>query len=108
MRVGEWAARTTDTPKRSVFGNYRAEDAPAAARATLPAASRVTPAAAIETSAPLQAAIDLAMARSFIYRFLAKAYEDPTPESWQMADATAARDLTCASAAADVICAASR
>jgi DMSO reductase family type II enzyme chaperone len=30
----------------------------------------------------LQAAIDLAVARSFVHRFLAKAYEDSTPEGW--------------------------
>jgi hypothetical protein len=77
---GEWAARTTDTSKRSVFGNYRPEGAPASE----PACSEATPQrAGSETGAPLQSAIDLAMARSFIHRFLAKAYEDPTPENWQ-------------------------
>src|SRR5439155_22787274 len=30
----------------------------------------------------LQGAIDLAVARTFIYRFLAKAFEDPTAQSW--------------------------
>jgi DMSO reductase family type II enzyme chaperone len=30
----------------------------------------------------LQTSIDLAVARAFIYRFLAKAYEDPTVEEW--------------------------
>ena len=77
---GEWAARTTDTSKRSVFGNYRAEGAPASG-STCPevAPQRAGP----ETGAPLQSAIDLAMARSFIHRFLAKAYEDPMPETWR-------------------------
>jgi DMSO reductase family type II enzyme chaperone len=31
---------------------------------------------------PLQSAIDVAMARSFLYRFLARAYEDPTEAGW--------------------------
>jgi DMSO reductase family type II enzyme chaperone len=76
---GEWAARTTDTSKRSVFGNYHAEGAPASG----PACPETTPQrAGLETGAPLQSAIDLAMARSFIHRFLAKAYEDPMPETW--------------------------
>lgn len=77
---GEWAARTTDTSKRSVFGNYRAEGTPASG-STCPevAPQRAGP----ETGAPLQSAIDLAMARSFIHRFLAKAYEDPMPETWR-------------------------
>ena len=77
---GEWAARTTDTSKRSVFGNYRAEGAPALG----PASSEATPQrAGFETGAPLQSAIDLAVARSFIHRWLAKAYEDPMPETWR-------------------------
>ncbi len=77
---GEWAARTTDTSKRSVFGNYRADGA----LLSEPACSEVTPGrAGAETGAPLQSAIDLAMARSFIHRFLAKAYEDPMPETWR-------------------------
>lgn len=76
---GEWAA-STDTPKRSVFGNYCAEGAPASD----PARSEAKPQrAGSETGAPLQTAIDLAVARSFLHRYLAKAYEDPTPESWQ-------------------------
>jgi DMSO reductase family type II enzyme chaperone len=33
--------------------------------------------------ATLQNCIDTAVARSFIYRFLAQAFEDPTPEGWQ-------------------------
>lgn len=76
---GEWAART-NTPKRSVFGNYRAEGAPVSD----PACSEKNhQRAGSETGAPLQAAIDLAVARLFIHRFLAKAYEDPMPETWR-------------------------
>lgn len=77
IRRGEWAVRT-DTPRRSVFGNYRG-GAPLSEPAR-PKAERKL--AGSETSAPLQAAIDLAVARSFIHRFLAKAYEDPTPDGW--------------------------
>ena len=77
---GEWAARTTDTSKRSVFGNYHVEGAPS----TASACSEAKPHRAEPVlGAPLQSAIDLAMARSFIHRFLAKAYEDPMPETWR-------------------------
>jgi DMSO reductase family type II enzyme chaperone len=76
---GEWTAKT-DTPRRSVFGNYRVEGAPLSGPAR-PESKRQLPGS--ETGVPLQAAIDLAIARSFIHRFLAKAYEDPMPESWR-------------------------
>ena len=76
---GEWAART-DTTKRSVFGNYRADGAPSTASALSEVSDqRAEPV----LGAPLQASIDLAVARSFIHRFLAKAYEDPMPETWR-------------------------
>jgi DMSO reductase family type II enzyme chaperone len=74
---GEWTART-DTPRRSVFGNYR-EGAPVSSSAC---SENLQPAGS-ETGAALQAAIDLAIARSFVHRFLAKTYEDPTPTNWQ-------------------------
>jgi hypothetical protein len=76
---GEWAART-DTAKRSVFGNYHAEERRAPSRQD--DATNKSHHAETVLGAPLQSAIDLAIARSFIHRFLAKAYEDPTPESW--------------------------
>jgi DMSO reductase family type II enzyme chaperone len=45
----------------------------------------------------LQSAIDLAVARSFIHRFLAKAYEDPTAEGWAwLCDADTQRNLQAA------------
>ena len=82
---GEWGAKT-DTPRRSVFGNYRADDSsssPAERDDSAPSnQSRLTP-APTEDQATLQAAIDLAVARSFIHRFLAKAYEDPMQEGWR-------------------------
>jgi putative dimethyl sulfoxide reductase chaperone len=77
----EWAAKT-DAPKRSVFGNYRADDSCSSGRESPPVdQSRLTSAATSDTRTP-QSAIDLAVARSIIHRFLAKAYEDPTPEGW--------------------------
>ena len=76
---GEWAART-DTPKRSVFGNYRADGLSRPEPARSPTNLQD---AGPEPGAPLQAVIDLAVARAFIHRFLAKAYEDPMPEDWR-------------------------
>jgi len=76
---GEWAART-NTPKRSVFGNYRADEALQSGPVASPATPQNT---CTKSSTLIQGAIDLAMARSFIHRFLAKAYEDPMPETWR-------------------------
>jgi len=76
---GEWVART-DTPRRSVFGNYRPEGAPSTGSArSEEKQQRAEPV----LGAPLQSAIDIAMARSFIHRFLANAYEDPMPQTWR-------------------------
>lgn len=75
---GEWAART-DTPKRSVFGNYRAEVTPAGVPLNSPSNQPV----AGPTGASLAGAVDLALARSFLHRYLAKAYEDPAPAGWE-------------------------
>jgi DMSO reductase family type II enzyme chaperone len=118
---GEWTAKT-ETPKRSVFGNYRAETRTPLTPALSPsegARENCSPSnresATVEStnateisktrsalsprplgggegqgegaghahSTTLQAAIDLAMARSFVHRFLAKTYEDPMPEGWR-------------------------
>ena len=76
---GEWTAQT-DTPRRSVFGNYRAAEPPLSGPV---GAGNKDPLAGSGTAAPLRQSIELALARSFIHRFLAKACEDPTPESWQ-------------------------
>jgi DMSO reductase family type II enzyme chaperone len=78
---GEWTAQT-DTPRRSVFGNYRAENSRSSGReSALSDQSRLT-SAATNDQATLQSSIDLAVARSFIHRFLAQAYEDPMPQGW--------------------------
>jgi DMSO reductase family type II enzyme chaperone len=79
---GEWAART-ETPRRSVFGNYRAADPGSSGRESASSSQSRLMAAATGNQATLQTAIDLAMARSFLHRFLAKAYEDPIPEAWR-------------------------
>jgi hypothetical protein len=80
-RSGEWAART-DTPKRSVFGNYRAANSGATGHASAPLDQNQLTSAAANDAPTLQASVDFALARSFIHRFLAKAYEDPTPDGW--------------------------
>lgn len=75
--TGEWAPRT-DTPKRSVFGNYRpAQTAPGSYSGGNQ--FNAGPAEAPLTSSQ---AIELAVARSFIHRYLAKGYESPSAESW--------------------------
>jgi DMSO reductase family type II enzyme chaperone len=81
LQSGEWAART-DTPKRSVFVNYRADDSCSSGREPAPSDQSRLTSAATGDQATLQIAIDLAIARSFLHRFLAKAFEDPTPEGW--------------------------
>ena len=113
---GEWAAKT-DTPRRSVFGNYRVEQpltsalSPSEGARENPTPSKHKSASAgctsdleLSESRPslfplhlggegqgegasdahttLQTSIDLAIARSFIHRLLAKAYEDPMPATW--------------------------
>lgn len=85
----EWAARS-DAPLRSVFGNYvpanagssRREEASISSTGSAPTEQSLLTSAAT-AGAGLQSAIDSAIARSFLYRFLAQAYEDPKPESWQ-------------------------
>lgn len=89
-RPGEWAART-NAPRRSVFGNYATPDPATAseqhdgfpqAATSSPQRSPAGAADDAETDS-LQSGIHHALARSFIYRYLAKAYEDPTPANWQ-------------------------
>jgi DMSO reductase family type II enzyme chaperone len=83
----EWAARPAKPP-RSILGNYpeRARDSEAqtASAATPPAPDLTAPLTLSQAKAiePLQTAIDIAVARSFLYRFLAQAYADPSEEAW--------------------------
>jgi DMSO reductase family type II enzyme chaperone len=74
----QWAAYSSG-PRRSIFNNYSSLS---------PAKTQGSPSS--ETPAnrnhlctePLQSAIDAAIARSFVYRFLAQAFQDPTEEGW--------------------------
>lgn len=76
-RGGDWTARTGN-PRRSVFGNYTDQNRPA-----FPVEAELEGEGEGERAVgSLQSAIDIAVARSFIYRLIAKAFEDPTPEGW--------------------------
>lgn len=78
---GEWAART-DTPQRSVFGNYRVAGTPGADPAPVvehhPRTGQPS-----DPPAARQPGIDSAVARAFLHRLLALAFADPTPEGWR-------------------------
>lgn len=76
--------RPLDTRPRSVFGNFQSEPC------ERPADDRVTavPPLALAATSPaapgdLQSGIDASMARAFLHRFLAKGFEDPTPDGWR-------------------------
>lgn len=68
-----------ERPRRSVFGNYTAPVAPVSGPARSEPPKKL---AGSETGAPLQHSIDSAVARTFHYRFLAKAFEDADPQGW--------------------------
>ena len=93
----EWAARS-GRPRRSVFGNYAQQAPPVmelAGRGN--DAQRRPEANTSQITAPLQTAIDGAVARCFLYRFLAQAYQDPTEEGWgQLTSASCLHDLEAA------------
>jgi putative dimethyl sulfoxide reductase chaperone len=68
-------AKPAETVRRSVYGNYGTgdiEDADAILKSAAPA----------RPSLGIQASLDLAIARSFLYRALAQAFEEPSRESW--------------------------
>jgi putative dimethyl sulfoxide reductase chaperone len=104
-----WAARPGQN-RRSVFGNYHSasQGATPNAEARVPNESSTPRSPGHAGTAgpvppvPLQAAIDFALARSFLYRFLAKAYEDPSEDAWatltgeELRPAVAAAALTLA------------
>ncbi|HWQ90841.1 MAG TPA: molecular chaperone TorD family protein [Clostridia bacterium] len=69
----------TQLPPRSVFGNY---PGPGAEPESPTASAAPAPKPSFHADL-LQSQIDLCVARAFIYRFLAKAYEDPAPETWR-------------------------
>jgi len=69
-----------ERPRRSVFGNYSSSSA--GSRENVPRVER-EPTALSPDATLLQESIDSAIARTFVYGFLAKAFEDPEPESSQ-------------------------
>jgi|GEM_PF-229838 len=71
--------------RRSVFGNYIPVAAPAVTESLA-----VTPDAALSVSAPA-AGGDLALARSFVHQFLARAFDYPAVETWAWLSATETR-----------------
>ena len=94
MHNDEWAARPA-VPPRSVFGNYPPPVAPGTAPLAREPISRND--ADGEPGQifvePLQRGIDVAMARSFLYRFLGQMYQDPTVEGWAQVTASACREI---------------
>ena len=75
----DWAPHTSH-PRRSVFGNY---EAPVPSPVAPEKSGASSDASAPSDSLSLQSTIDLAVARCFLYGFLARAFEDPTPAGWQ-------------------------
>jgi putative dimethyl sulfoxide reductase chaperone len=68
-------ASQTETPRRSVYGNYSVSDTD----------GEMSPNLIPDSKNPvlgIQASLDLAIARSFLYRALAQAFEEPSQESW--------------------------
>ena len=85
----EWAARSVQPP-RSVFGNYQASSRAGSGPAHLQShLSHRTHA----TADSLQSSIDSALARSFVYRFLAQVYQHPTTEAWTRASEADCRNM---------------
>jgi TorA maturation chaperone TorD len=74
--------RLKSSPRRSVFGNYGAESNGASVAKAAVAGLSQDRGMTADCAPALQTAIDRAVARSFIHRFLAKAFEDGEPESW--------------------------
>lgn len=85
----DWTARS-EKPRRSVFGNYEPDGCRLPDAGLVPEpeigkpAFRVPglPTPAVTPGGGLQAAIDAAVARSFLYQFLARAFEDPSLDGW--------------------------
>src|SRR6185503_5134198 len=67
---------TNEAPPRSVFGNYRAVE-PDRGESSGEQEPR---AQVLET---LQSSIHTAVARTFLFRFLARVFEEPDPGGWQ-------------------------
>lgn len=80
-----WAAPPA-APPRSVFGNYRPD--PAAEEPPAPGATTSSAPAPVPDR-PADPAP--ALARAFLYRYLARAFEDPAPETWDWLGSPATR-----------------
>jgi putative dimethyl sulfoxide reductase chaperone len=82
-RQADWAAHPANPP-RSIFSNYRSRDetAIAFAPAEEPPGRQHEGTRSCAEAQAVRAAADVALARSWLYRFLAQAFEDPTPENW--------------------------
>jgi DMSO reductase family type II enzyme chaperone len=78
----DWGAQT-DKPRRSVFANYRGAPALAVSQEPLQPESDANVPSLGGVKETLQAQIDSAVARVFLYQFLARAFEDPAIESWK-------------------------
>src|SRR5215831_19803001 len=89
---GDWAGGSA-AKRRSVFGNYKGDTDETKVNSRAVGNGKVTNATTSfgdgnsgdQTNrglGTLQSAIDEAVARSFIYRFIAKAFEDPSGENW--------------------------
>lgn len=78
---GDWTPRT-DRPRRSVFGNYRPTPTDPNVPPPPGGGAREPHATAPGALTARREAVDRAVARAFICRFLAKAYEDPALEGW--------------------------
>ena len=70
----------TDTPRRSVFKNYNGRKQTGVTQN--PSESQISPTPVVPIAGSLQTAIDAAIARAFLYQFLARAFDDPTAETW--------------------------
>ena len=78
----QWTAHPA-RPPRSVFGNYHpATGAAKHDESHVPHKSHESLEDVPTIPVSLQSAIDTAIARSFLYRFLAHAYQDPTENDW--------------------------
>src|SRR5207249_5013477 len=82
---GQWTA-STDTPRRSVFANYAARSQREETQIPPPDSARTGQtfhAPVVPHAGVLQASIDTAIARAFLYQFLARAFDDPAVVSWR-------------------------
>ena len=68
-------------PRRSIFGNYKPKPETVLRESADALPQSIT--AHLRDAVTLQESIDTALARAFLFRHLAKAYEDPERDGWQ-------------------------